>query len=106
MLESHSSCNESDPQKKADKEKEMFDYIMPKYLGRFNTLVKCNGGKYLVGDGPSYADFWMAHFLQMMTERFPSVGDDYPELFKAGKAILDIPQIKLWIEKRPKDDSV
>jgi glutathione S-transferase len=80
---------------------------MPKYLGRFNSLVKSNGGKYLVGeDGPSYADFWIAHFLQMMTERFPSVGDDYPELFQAGKAILELPQIKLLIEKRPKDDSV
>jgi hypothetical protein len=48
----------------------------------------------------------MAHFVQMMDGRFPSVGDDYPELFKAGKAILDIPQIQLWIEKRPKDNSV
>jgi glutathione S-transferase len=85
----------------------MLEYVMPKYLGRFNSLVKWNGGKYLVGeDGPSYADFWMAHFVQMMTERFPSVGDDYPELFKAGKAILELPQIKLWIEKRPKDDAV
>jgi glutathione S-transferase len=84
----------------------MFGHIMPKYLGRFNSLVKSNGGKYLVGeDGPSYADFWMAHFLQMMTERFPSVADDYPELFKAGKTILELPQIKLWIEKRPKDNS-
>jgi hypothetical protein len=48
----------------------------------------------------------MAHFVQMIEERFPSVGIDYPELFETGIAILDIPQIKLWIEKRPKDDSV
>jgi hypothetical protein len=81
---------------------------MPKYLGRFNSVVKSNGGGYLVGDGTglSYANFWMADLLQMMEERFPSFGDDYAELFKVGKAILDIPQIILWIEKRSKDDSV
>ena len=92
--------------KKDAKQKELQEYILPKYLGRFNKIVKENGGKYYVGSGPTIADFCMAHFVSMMLERFPDILKGYPDLTKAGEGILELPQIKDWISKRPKDEEI
>jgi len=76
------------------------------YMGKFNKIVKENGGKFLVGSGPSLADFCMAHFINMMQERFPQVLTAYPDLTKAGEGILALPKVSEWIAKRPKDDDL
>jgi len=99
--------HESNEEKKQLLEKEIREYTVPKYLGRFNSLVKNNkAGKYLVGDSVSVADFWMAHFVNVMDEKFPGVDKDYPELFESGRATLTLPGVKEWVQSRPVDDEL
>ncbi len=83
--------------------KDLLDNIFPHFLNKFNDIVAKNGGNYLVGTKASWADFWLTNFLEIWRDTVDSgLLDKYSALQKQVSNVNSIPQIKAWVEKRPK----
>jgi len=89
---------------------------------KINNMLEESTGKFINGDKLTYADLWLASFLNIWDD--PAVGavpvvlpglpypsqDDfylnltekYPKLKQHKETVMAIPQIKKWIEQRPK----
>lgn len=79
------------------------DNIFPHFLGKFNDMVAKNGGNWAVGSKVSWADFWLTNFLEIWRDTIDSgLVDKYPALQKQMSNVFSIPQIKAWVDKRPK----
>ncbi|KAJ4452223.1 hypothetical protein ANN_03741 [Periplaneta americana] len=78
------------------------DETVPYYLGKFDEVVKKNGG-YFVGGKLSWADFYFNGIIDylsfMMKEK--DIVANYPHLKALKEKFESLPAIKAWIEKRP-----
>jgi glutathione S-transferase len=92
---------EKDPAIK-EKLKQVAYEKLPFYLDKLEAQVKKNGG-YFVGGKLSWADLlWAAHsdYLSFVLAGDPN--KDHPELKKLVEKVRALPNIKAYIEKRPK----
>jgi glutathione S-transferase len=73
-----------------------------RYLPKFRSVLEANGGNNLVGDSLTWADIYVAYFLDQI-KRVTNVNilEDYPELQAFVNDILSTAGVKDWIEKRP-----
>lgn len=94
---------EKDEAKKAEKIEEIKKVVKPKFLVTFNKIVKDNDGKHLVGKNLTWADIYLAHILQNV-ELIYGVKflDEFPALKSLSETVFSTPQIKKWVETRPK----
>ncbi|XP_076765814.1 glutathione S-transferase S4 [Xylocopa sonorina] len=93
---------EQDPVLKAKKKVDVMTNVIPFYLGRLEQLAKNNGG-YLHGGQLSYADlFFVAIADSISTAYEAEITKDTPHLRSLKEKVLAIPNIKAWVEKRPK----
>ncbi|KAL5235176.1 hypothetical protein ACI65C_002586 [Semiaphis heraclei] len=86
---------------KPEKYKTFINEIIPFYMNRFENTVGENNG-YFVNGKLSWADIYFVAIIDF----FSYVGkvdllEDRPNLQALKKKILEIPQIKSWITKRP-----
>ena len=66
-------------------------------------LLSKNGGKFFVGKDVTWADLEVANFWDAMVLRgLPLDFGPNKNLEAHFKAIMELPNIKAWIEKRPK----
>jgi len=94
---------ESDENKKAEYKKTLLDNYVPKYFGKFDSIIEGNGGKWLVGEKLTWADIQIVSGVEQFETLFePTILDKYPNVKKLRDTVLALPQIKEWIEKRPK----
>jgi len=94
---------EQDAGKRETIRKDLVDNMFPSFLKNFEKTVKDNGGTYAVGKTATWADFWLANFLEIWKDTVDEgLLDPYPSLKKQVAAITSIPQIKDWISTRPK----
>jgi len=94
---------ESNDEKRQEIVKQLMVEIFPKYLKKFNANVEASGGPFLLGADYSWADFFLANFLEIFEEYMPpTLLDGYPALKKQQTAVFGIPQIKAYLAKRPK----
>ncbi|NP_001291541.1 glutathione S-transferase-like [Solenopsis invicta] len=92
---------EQDPAFKAKLKETAFEKL-PFYLDKFEAQVKKNGG-YFVGGKLSWADFLWAGYCDYLS--FVLAGDpnkDHPELKKLREKVRALPNVKAYLEKRPK----
>jgi glutathione S-transferase len=73
-----------------------------KFCDKFEAIIKASGGDYLFGSSLTWADIWLAHWL----DNFPRVlGRDvalgYDKLKNLQKSVFSQPRIKKWVENRP-----
>jgi len=94
---------ESDPVKKLAIEKELKEIHFPFYLPKVENFVKEFGKDgYAVGDKLSWADLYLANFIQIWMEcQGEGIMSPYPLLKQNMTKILNIPEIKKWNETRP-----
>lgn len=99
---------EKDEAKKAELVKKLKDESMPKFLKFMTKKLKDNGGKFLVGSGLTVADISLFDFLDRLTTSpsSPIPSDeavkDFPELKSFIDRVGSMPNIKKWLDKRPK----
>lgn len=97
---------EQDPDKKADLRKTFVESVVPKYYGRLEATIADNqGSPFLVGKKLSWVDLMLVHYFEIFETLLPEFPDflvPYPGLQNLRKTVLEIPQIKEWVEKRPK----
>lgn len=93
---------EKDAVKKAAIRDHFITVQVPKYFSTFDKNLADNGGKYLVGNCITWIDFFAAYYFDFIENIVAlSILDDYPHVKFYTKSILNIPQIKHWIEIRP-----
>ncbi|XP_032666452.1 glutathione S-transferase-like [Odontomachus brunneus] len=74
----------------------------PVCLSKFEEQVKKNGG-YFVGKKLSWADIQYAAYVDMLCAfTAKDINKDYPELKKLVEKVNALPNIKAYLEKRPK----
>lgn len=96
---------ENDETKKAEFKKAFVETQVPKYFGKYNSIIEANGGKWLVGQNPSWADLQVATAVELFEVVLdPVVFDSYPAVKQLKESVFALPQIKTWIEKRPKTE--
>ena len=96
---------EKDEAKKAELVKTLTTEVMPAFIGHFEAVLKKNGGKYLVGDGVTAADLGLANILYEMSGSMGEAWKEkFPDFAKYVDSIMGLPNIKKWLEKRPKTD--
>jgi len=96
---------EKDEEKKALIKKELMDVTFPKLIGKVEDYKKARGTKYLVGDKLTWVDIQYAHAMDSFAVTLdPTIMDPYPTLKELQKTVFEVPEIKKWIEARPKTD--
>ncbi|KAK2583678.1 hypothetical protein KPH14_009607 [Odynerus spinipes] len=95
---------EKDPVVKAKKKEEVLSTFLPFYLKKLDELARDNGG-YFHGGELSYADlFFVAMSDSINTACGFDITKDHPNLKTLKENVLAIPNIKAWVQKRPKLD--
>ncbi|XP_065161131.1 glutathione S-transferase-like [Atheta coriaria] len=93
---------EKDEAIKASRKAPLFEETIPYYLERIDKIAKENGG-HLAVNRLTWADIYLTSILDYIN--FMIEGDlleKYSNLQKVRDTVLAIPQIKKWIEERPK----
>lgn len=102
-----------------DKEKGAKDFLqnfVPKFCNKLQDKLEKNGGTYFVGNALTYADIMIAMLLDFLVcsnekafadvsgvdDRFDLLKNKFPLLDKHRLMVDNLPNIKAWIEKRPK----
>lgn len=93
---------EEDAEQKEPKMKEVVKKNKTRFLDVFESIVKSNGGKHLVGSSITWADIYLTYALQ----HFPTlIGVElvkgYPYLENMVVEVTSFPNIKAWLVKRP-----
>ncbi|XP_023313068.1 glutathione S-transferase-like isoform X1 [Anoplophora glabripennis] len=96
---------ERDEQAKKEKEKSLFNETFPFYLGKLDAQAKKNNG-YLVGCRLTWVDLVFTAILDFFNFMIKKdIITNFPNLQKVKENVEKIPNIKAWLEKRPKNVS-
>uniref|UniRef100_A0A0N5AYE0 Glutathione S-transferase 1 n=1 Tax=Syphacia muris TaxID=451379 RepID=A0A0N5AYE0_9BILA len=95
-------CEDPETKKKliAEFEKDHLDL----YFQRIGKMLVANGTGYIVGKQISVADLLLANIAGLFGHMCQNTMAKHPDLTKFKEKIFAIPQIKKWIETRPKTD--
>ncbi|XP_043273025.1 glutathione S-transferase-like isoform X2 [Venturia canescens] len=95
---------EPDPLVSAKIKVETVGKIVPFFLDKFEELAKKNGG-YLHGGELSYADiFFVGIHDSVVNACGPEIMSGRPSLQALRERVVALPNVKAWIDKRPKND--
>ncbi|ODM90227.1 Glutathione S-transferase [Orchesella cincta] len=95
---------EAGEKKNLELKKEIQTNLLEKtrYFSVIESVLKKNGGKYLVGNAITWIDFLCAHMPETFTFCVEKdVLANYPTMKAYQQQIYQIPEIKAWIAKRP-----
>jgi len=92
---------EENPAEKEKLKDKFLNETLPRHLPVFEKLLKDNKTGFLVGNAATWADIYVAYYLDCFVMRFgDSVLNDYPELKKLASKIKSHPRIKSYLENR------
>ncbi|XP_022805250.1 glutathione S-transferase 1-like [Stylophora pistillata] len=100
---------EKDEAKKMELLKEFFEETLPSRLPKYENILKANneGKGFFVGDKLTYADiifFDLMNLLEKGEPTAPKALEKFPLLAAHHNRVLDVPEIKKWVETRPKTE--
>jgi len=73
------------------------------FLERYSKFLADNKSGWLVGDQITWADIIVAEFLSVLQDCFdPQALKDHSDLKKYVETVQNVPQLKKYIEGRPK----
>merc|ERR1712012_218549 len=96
---------EKDETKKAELAEKMQKEIVPTAMANLEKILAKNGGKHMVGNDVTWADFEVANFFQIVLNAHgeKAFGAN-KNLLALTKKVMEMPNVKAWVEKRPKTD--
>jgi len=96
-------CFLPDGKEKDEKIKEKIETNKTKFYDVFESIIKANGGAHLVGDKLTWADLWLAFSIdQFQVILGSNVAEGRVNVNKLKEGVMNTPQIKAWLDKRPK----
>lgn len=95
---------ESDAKIKEPKYEPLVKETIPYFLERLDAQVKKNGG-YFIGGQVTWADLFFVGILDYMSAMAKfNIIEKYQHLVELKDKILNIPNIKAWVDKRPESE--
>jgi len=91
---------EKDEAKKAELQKDFNEVALPKFLKQLEARLSKRGGQYFVGGKLSYADIVTYWFVSELPDK--SALAENPNLSANVDMVGNLPNIKKWVESRPK----
>jgi glutathione S-transferase len=97
---------ETDPEKKKKALEAFVNDHLKFYLRQIGGIIAKTEGPYITGSKLTYGDLGLANAVNMwvaagmITEK--QLQEEYPAVSKLRDAVVSIPQIKTWLEVRPK----
>lgn len=96
---------EKDESRKAELQKTFSSETLPNALKMFDKLFKANEGKYFVGKDLTWADIVFSTFCSdFMARHGKDMLKDFDALNAHVDHVMNLPNIKKWIQKRPKTE--
>ncbi len=97
---------EKDEKRKADLKEAMSKEHIPKYVGLLEKKCTENksDGDWIYGEKPTYVDFAIYTYLDLLSKLFPGFLESYPAINKMRAAVESLPNIAAWIKARPPTD--
>ncbi|XP_068737236.1 probable glutathione S-transferase 9 [Montipora capricornis] len=100
---------EANEEKQATLEKEFFESTLPSRLEKFSALLQgtSEGKAFFFDDKLTYADITFFDFFNSILggeKEAPKELDKFPLLKEHYYRVLNVPEIKAWVENRPKTD--
>jgi len=91
-----------DSKEKDDKNKKTIEANKTRFYDVFDSIIKSNGGSHLVGDKLTWADLWLAYSVdQFEIILGVNIAEGRENVNKLKEDVMNIPQIKAWLDKRP-----
>ena len=81
--------------------KNFADVTLQTALGQLEKKLESRGGQYFVGNNLSWADL---HVFMYLGDLDKAAYAKYPKLVSLYERVGDLPNIKAWVESRPKTD--
>jgi glutathione S-transferase len=79
------------------------NFVIPRYLGKFDAIISANNGTNLVGSKLTWADIYFAHSLRNFSHVLKiDFIEKYPAVANLVNHVYSIPAIQDWVEVRPK----
>ena len=91
---------ETDPTKKAELEKKIFEEVWPQNLKIFESYITKNNG-WLVGNDMTWADLYVTIVFGWMGEKKDSALEHFPQCKALADKVNGHPKIAEWIKTRP-----
>ncbi|VDK59888.1 unnamed protein product [Anisakis simplex] len=79
------------------------DHLEP-FFTQINKVLQQNDTGFFVGEQLSVADLNMLCMIGLFSSLFPKMANNYPQLIAFKDRMMNQPNIKKWIETRPKTD--
>ena len=70
-------------------------------LANLEAKLESRGGQHFAGNALTWAD---THVFLYLSEQEPGLADKYPRMADLKQRVGNIPNIKAWVESRPKTD--
>merc|ERR1712107_36304 len=84
------------------KQMEIFFAKIKEDLNRLEARLEAAGGQYFVGNSLTWADLALFAFVDMLNDVQPGTTSSLPLIDNLMHRIQDMPNIKKWIQTRPK----
>jgi len=91
---------EKDPIKLEEGNKHLKEVVFPKYLPKWNKMVKDNGGSFIVTKNATWTDVALAATFKSWDDKTPEILKPYPELANLKNAVLAFPEIQNFLKKQ------
>lgn len=87
----------------ANKEKKEFlENCLPQFLKKYETFLNLNSTGWLVGDKPTWADIYLAEFMNRIQDTIdPTALDNFETVKKHVDQVHSIPNLAIYISTRP-----
>nr|AUX81339.1 sigma class glutathione S-transferase 3 [Brachionus plicatilis] len=95
---------EKDKTRKIEAVNKLFTESIPNSLKVFDNQIAKNGSGYLVASGLTWADLFLADFLDRLREKKDNLLSNAPAVKSLYEKVLDHPKVSKWIAKRPKTE--
>uniref|UniRef100_A0A0M3HR45 glutathione transferase n=1 Tax=Ascaris lumbricoides TaxID=6252 RepID=A0A0M3HR45_ASCLU len=79
------------------------EHLAPLFV-RLDKILQQNGRGFFVGEKLTVADLNMLCIIGLFSSMFPNTAAKHPHLTEFKEKIMSLPNIKKWIETRPKTD--
>jgi len=94
---------EKDEKVKAELMEKLKKETVPGAMANLEAILAKNGGKFMVGNDVTWADFEVSNFFQaVLTEHGEAAFGANKQLLALTKSVMEMPNVKAWIETRPK----
>ena len=93
----------NDPQTVKNLSEDLVQNVFPRFFKQITSIIQETEGDFIAGKQLTVGDIFVANYLDAWEDFVDAkLLEDYPVLKANKDAVFNLPEIKAWIESRPK----